>query len=122
MLCRHSCIVTAVLSLFLHGTQALKWWYVAADEQLAAGKALICAALALEWWYTSAEEHLAAGKALPVPPPPPPPRPSPKGVGLPADTSHCPVCRKACMNPAQVRSSVGPFLLSNQRCSEQHGV
>uniref|UniRef100_A0A7S3VUL7 Peroxisome biogenesis protein 12 n=1 Tax=Dunaliella tertiolecta TaxID=3047 RepID=A0A7S3VUL7_DUNTE len=60
---------------------------------------------ALEWWYTSAEEHLAAGKALPVPPPPPPPRPSPKGVGLPADTSHCPVCRKACMNPAQVATS-----------------
>lgn len=58
---------------------------------------------ALEWWYTSAEEQLAAGKALPVPPPPCPPKPSPKGVGLPADTSRCPVCRSPCVNPAQVR-------------------
>ncbi|KAG2500216.1 hypothetical protein HYH03_001794 [Edaphochlamys debaryana] len=62
---------------------------------------------ALEWWYTTAEASLARGKALPVPPPPPPPRPAPPplGVGLPADPSDCPVCRKRTVNPAAIATS-----------------
>mmetsp|Transcript_9250 Transcript_9250/g.19779 ORF Transcript_9250/g.19779 Transcript_9250/m.19779 type:complete len:379 (-) Transcript_9250:696-1832(-) len=60
---------------------------------------------ALEWWYTSAEERLKISMALPPPDPPPPPKPSPKGVGLPQDTSLCPVCRRRCTNPAQITTS-----------------
>lgn len=60
---------------------------------------------ALEWWYTTAEDQVARGKALPPPPPPPPPRPSPRGVGLPADPSDCPVCRRRTTNPATIATS-----------------
>ncbi|EFJ53139.1 hypothetical protein VOLCADRAFT_127336 [Volvox carteri f. nagariensis] len=62
---------------------------------------------ALEWWYSTAEGSLARSKVLPPPPPPPPPRPVPPpgGVGLPADPSDCPLCRKRTTNPATIATS-----------------
>ncbi|KAJ9523204.1 hypothetical protein QJQ45_023990, partial [Haematococcus lacustris] len=60
---------------------------------------------ALEWWFTSAEERLAAGKSLAPPSPPPPQQPSLRGVGLPLDPATCPVCRRPCVNPAQMATS-----------------
>ncbi|KXZ52227.1 hypothetical protein GPECTOR_10g858 [Gonium pectorale] len=85
---------------------------------------------ALEWWYTTAEDSLAKGKALPPPPPPPPPRPvpPPAGVGLPADPSECPICRKRTTNPATVATSgyvfcypcVFSHVMQHGRCPVSH--
>ncbi|GAX80892.1 hypothetical protein CEUSTIGMA_g8327.t1 [Chlamydomonas eustigma] len=79
---------------------------------------------ALEWWFNSAEERLAVNKTLPPPPPPPAPRPAQRGVGLPADTSLCPICRCTCSNPAQVATSgyvfcypcIFNYIMDKQRC------
>jgi peroxin-12 len=54
----------------------------------------------LEWWH-SPQNRLAPSAPLCVPPPPPPAPPAATtAVALPANKTHCPLCRRERSNPA----------------------
>ncbi|KAG2438548.1 hypothetical protein HXX76_005099 [Chlamydomonas incerta] len=102
---RAAALVAAARAGLVRGVLGARW--LLEDHTRSALILAVFGFKALEWWYTAAEDTLAKGKALPLPPPPPPPRPLPPplGVGLPADPSDCPLCRKRTTNPAVLATS-----------------